>query len=130
MTDPIALCQNFLNEMNRQQGFMDGTQTILEGLRDRLGQEYSTMDEECGELEDAYDDWVDVTATIIGNLWVPGLIEDLIEITQCTSALGNWENTSHQISVFEERLENERQARDAARDQWLECLHDAMALHR
>ncbi|WP_165759396.1 hypothetical protein [Mycobacterium decipiens] len=130
MTDPLTACQSLLNERNRQQGFMDETESILETLRDRLAQQYEDMDEECGELEDSWDDFGDQLASIIGNLWIPGLIEDAIEIAQCTHALGVWEQTLHEIANFEERLEIERNRRDAAEAAWLKCLHDAMTTHR
>lgn len=130
MTDPLTACQHLLDARNHQQNLMDNTEEILEQLRDVLDEQYDKMDEECGELEDDYDDWLDVAASVIGNLWVPGLIEDAIEIGQCTSALGNWEDTSSKISQFEERLEQEREAMEEAEAAWLECLHKAMTTHR
>lgn len=125
MADPLTMCQTHLDRRNIEQENMDRTLETIQDLADQLTPVWGDVLEECGELENSYDDFGDWLASFLSTMAPWELASQAVEVFQCTSALGNWERLVQEIANFETRLAAERRRRDAAEQGWLNCLHHA-----
>jgi uncharacterized protein (UPF0335 family) len=125
---PLDVCAGQLGQLALAHTRIEQTEDILSDLEDQLHDAFKEMQEECGELEDWFDDIGDILATFFYGLSVVGTISEAIEIAQCTTALGEWERIDHEIDVFRERLEKEKADLAKAQDAFTECVHKALTV--
>lgn len=126
--DPLEVCAGQLGQLELAHTRIEQTEDILSDLEDQLHDAFKEMQEECGELEDMFDDIGDILATYFTMLTVAGLFSEGIEIVQCSTAVGEWERIDHEIDVFKERLEKEKADLEKAQEAFAECIHKAMTV--